>query len=895
MGVAVAALFVCAHLIAQQEATTESRLAAAKLAESRGELALAEQDLRAALVGSTGAARAQVETELRGLLARQGRAETAAVQDPANGGDPIQRLLAVLERGSNDRPEVRAAVDELHSLRALALPALLTALPKMGPFGLSNAMSILSEQDDARIAPSLLARMEGADPAVLTAILARVDDMHSSVAMMVAREVAKRDVPPNTLITALQVLLHHRTEQEAPRELALRLAKVPSTQAVVLELVRKEKAGWVMETLTELMAATDPSVRAGATSRWLVLQKDLTEAAALAQIGKLPSAQQWWVARDAAAFHPTWVQCGLMALQGADRDGVRKESWFQAMEWWRQPEQAAPALLALPDTTTALDHVAMMVARGWVAPVSLQEPLERAVVASASQGPWQTLIRAMPTADEGRALATWDRMGPEVRSVFVRYAVEGGKPWFRLVAKYLASSERADGIAEQCIPLDWNGAPPEAIDALVAVVERFPTDAKGQFMPWHEAVMTAYRMSPNLPAAVVLPLAARDYSPAFAQVATKHPHDALAFARSKIMNLNLHESLDGLLRQHGTAADVPLAARLIPMDGGWRTWPGIESLFLRYGSGRLEVVALGRSLPNESGFLRSYRQSHALRATKGLRAEQLADVLAMLGDLDQTVAEHAERWLGPQLQPEHGPLLTQAVESLLAKPIDDSMTEQLLTLLRLMSATKDLKCAPVAQRVLQQSDLHDAVADQATKTALALAGPERRRLLAELLTSPHPGIIAVALTDAEMATNADLRALGKAAILRLGERLSVGDNVFEALAPIDAVSLASDLLTSARFSMLPRSLCLAAVTRLRRSPVVGSLASTIALGIAHPSQDVRWRVAVELGNTFTRAAAPFLLEMLKDESPDVRKVAQTSLDQIANYLDARAKWEERLK
>ena len=66
-------------------------------------------------------------------------------------------------------------------------------------------------------------------------------------------------------------------------------------------------------------------------------------------------------------------------------------------------------------------------------------------------------------------------------------------------------------------------------------------------------------------------------------------------------------------------------------------------------------------------------------------------------------------------------------------------------------------------------------------------------------------------------------------------------------------------------------------------------------GDRHPDEFVRQHAAIALGNTFAREAAPHLIEMLKDDSSDVRTDAQKALDEIANYLDAKAKWEARLK
>lgn len=54
-------------------------------------------------------------------------------------------------------------------------------------------------------------------------------------------------------------------------------------------------------------------------------------------------------------------------------------------------------------------------------------------------------------------------------------------------------------------------------------------------------------------------------------------------------------------------------------------------------------------------------------------------------------------------------------------------------------------------------------------------------------------------------------------------------------------------------------------------------------------------VGFSLGRTFAKEAAPALLELLKDDVQVVRDEAQTSLDQIASYLEGRAQWEKRLK
>jgi HEAT repeat protein len=89
-------------------------------------------------------------------------------------------------------------------------------------------------------------------------------------------------------------------------------------------------------------------------------------------------------------------------------------------------------------------------------------------------------------------------------------------------------------------------------------------------------------------------------------------------------------------------------------------------------------------------------------------------------------------------------------------------------------------------------------------------------------------------------------------------------------------------------------LCIAALRTVGLRKDVRYLPQLVK-GASHTNANVRVQAAQAIGNTFAREAGPHLIEMLRDDSPEVRKAAQDALDQIANYLDARAKWEQRFK
>ena len=86
-------------------------------------------------------------------------------------------------------------------------------------------------------------------------------------------------------------------------------------------------------------------------------------------------------------------------------------------------------------------------------------------------------------------------------------------------------------------------------------------------------------------------------------------------------------------------------------------------------------------------------------------------------------------------------------------------------------------------------------------------------------------------------------------------------------------------------------------TAITTRPATKADAAEIALLVniaTHGGTAAGWRADEAAGETYDPVEIG-RIEMLKDDSSDVRTAAQKALDEIANYLDAKAKWEARLK
>ena len=133
-----------------------------------------------------------------------------------------------------------------------------------------------------------------------------------------------------------------------------------------------------------------------------------------------------------------------------------------------------------------------------------------------------------------------------------------------------------------------------------------------------------------------------------------------------------------------------------------------------------------------------------------------------------------------------------------------------------------------------------------------------------------------------------------AAILRTGSQQSDLQALFDSLDRQARTTLALAVAGApARRTFSPELLRLA-LAALTAGKDAGHLASIQALA-DDPRAAVRLKVAEALGMTFDRAAAPALLELLKDENDGVVEVAGRALKRLADYLQTRSEWESKLK
>jgi HEAT repeat protein len=429
-------------------------------------------------------------------------------------------------------------------------------------------------------------------------------------------------------------------------------------------------------------------------------------------------------------------------------------------------------------------------------------------------------------------------------------------------------------------------------------------------LQWHSAFVNAYERCPNLPVVGLLPLLGRRGSAASAAawtVVTRDPAAALAYARGvTTVPAGIAWSLLELIPEHGNAGDVSLALRALEAlrFEGLSDPSRLVAFLGRHGAGNLEVVAMAR-MPMPTTGNRIVWLRIAMQAARGARVQDLAALLDLLPRLHENCAGELCRALEPQLTAEHAGLLARAIEALLAEPlrvaINDAWTEPVTSanvlawLMSSLGKVGDAAAAPVLQRVITHPGLYASLVTDAARASLQIAGAGRRALLLQMLQSPKLPVACAALDAPELRTDADLRAAARAAVLRLGEQQLLHHvDPFGALDEPDRLALATAILESERFPRLDGDLCCSALHLLgaRKDP---SLVPTLLRGAAHRVSAVRVAVAQQLGMTFAREAAAPLIEMLKDDQDEVRKEAQQALDQIANYLDARAKWEARLK
>lgn len=939
----LAALLAAPGLTSQQTPTTAARLAAAVLAENDGRLEVAERELRAALDEADADGRAVARARLAGLLRRQGRGdelhETLPAQDDAASanqdpvaGDPIRRMIRVLDSGSQGK-EILSAKNQLESLGALVVPQLVAAFPELGPFGVHNALELLVRHDDSRIAALLMRQIESGDPAVERAIAMRLAEMPPAVAVPVASRVAEIDTGAPTQAAALAVLLQRVPDEPLTRGLAEAMARSRDEQVIELLLAAFEdqQRAWITEVCDELRTSGPVATRPAATFRWIRCRQDIEQAEAVAAIEALDPREIPGHVLALAEVRSDWVAVGALGLRAA----TDVPAWLPALdqlvdayEWWRDPDVAVRALLALPMTRpskkeqgnvlnafgppmrspenlrdkvlAAIRHAA---SSGWRLPAELDDRMAEVIDLGGDYESWATLIAVLPETGEQRALGIWVEY-ERGREGIAGYAVDAGRPWHVLVARHLLSRSAWRDVRPELLRRDWHGANREAIGLLVKFAKRFGRPPAGRRTQWENDLVSAYRKNPDLPAEVVLPLVESGEVAAWTAVIAKQPRAALDWAM-RAERLTERQRLDCamILGDHGDETLVPFALRLIKSHGHSLSSASGHSLrrFLaRWAPGSLEVVALAAVPGLDPGTAASCGAAAQVAAEK-VRVERIGEALAMLPDV-LTVAAPLLEALEPQVRREHAAIIAEAiVASLGREPLTYVTAERgfetthyvQATLIRMLVATGAPEAVPALQQVLAERDLPAPVLSAAADAVVELAATDRRELVTGMLASGHAEQVEAALGAKEMRDPA-LRARAVRAIIRHGSELDGLGRLFEVLPLADRLDVATEILDSDRLPRFHKGVVYAALGVIAARNDAAYIPQLANVG-KHPEWLVRKQAAAELGETFDRRAVPYLLALLKDEREDVRKAAQKSLDLIANYLDELAKWEKRFK
>ena len=913
--VALAAM-LGASLPAQQDPTTTPgfRLAQAKLAEARGDVAVARRTLEDTLAKANDADKPALREALA-ALPQDGKAATATdgtiqklLDDPvaaarvrellqqrgftpAPAQDPVQRLIAVLDQGTVRVEAVAEAMGQLEKLGALVVPPLLATLPKVGPFGFVNAMKLLEKQNDPRIAPALLARANS-DPAFAALVVEQSQSMTDAVRQPLLTGLDETKLPPAVQLQFADVMSSATGMGERRHALALRLADDPTLQRELGGMLVEWQAPWADEVFAKLRASKDPAIEAGATAQWLSLQTNLDEAGALAAIQPLDPRHRWWVARQVTSRSKNWAKVALLGLgESANNKDLHQDSWFHGVEWRYGGGDAAIALLdaakTQPDLGKAVrGQVVAIVMSGWVVP-----PEQEAALAALGS-PY--LAMALPKDDEARALAAWQRLERGDRVSFVNKLVELDRPWHRVVAEQLATAERYEDVQDEWLRRDWTGAPPEVGAALVALAERFPAMPTGYAerprpttsgpSNWTRSLVAACERHRDLPSEPILvPLVRADNQHAWEALVERDPIAALKIARAP--DNRWHHGLPHLLGEHGTADDVATLIQLLGWHAiGFDEIAHVRPFVLRHGLGNIALLQRMAALEDTSA------RALAKQIAGRLAIAQLVEFLSILPKLPIEVFTHAIQTLQSQVGTADAPALVQALAAAAAR--EPIVPEEVVTVLELMTRCGSTECLPALRSALANARLSD-LASTIAATMISLPGREWPTMLRELLAHPDARVVREALVAVKPGPDQELLAAATQALLANLRTLAAVDAFFDGLEPAARAATARAVLQAPDFDHCSYELAQCALRAL------GDLkdsrfAADLARGARHRYASVRVTAAEQLGRLFSRDAAPFLLELLKDDEKAVRDLAKERLELLADYLDGQTKWNERL-
>jgi len=862
-----------------------SRLATAKILESKGDVVGAEKELRTAMQAASKSEQVVLTAHLLRLKGNQGRISEVVdangrvkPQQPA--GDPVDGLINVLNTG-DQTPEVKSAIRQLGMLGDLVVPHLMRAFPKLGPFGVMNSLQVLRHSTDARVAPFLVKQIETASVEVRTSILNRLAYLPQSSGLPVAMKIAQGDYSEKQKLVALAVLLKHAPESTTCRAL--------SSQLLASDVVDTRLAA----TLTSLG------------------YKDLTEAMAIKALKALP--KKHWEKVANVVREPRWSAFGLVVLAEAIRGGT---DWqfevIRRFSWKRAAAEAAPLLFTckpLPMQTNAVsshsEHPVTSVMRklkssGYRLPKELDELGAAYAAREGSYKAWEAFAELLPDDAEDRAIGLWER-NEKHRFNLVYGSHEAGKQWFRLTVRHLLSLNRETYVRKQWLQMNWTKAPKEAIDGLIAFAEKRPRTAPNENDEWANGLIEAYESYPSVPLAVVRPLVLSGEWIAWKAVSTRDPAALLELAaQTEEWPADGNQRVAIALANHGTSKHVALALRVLRSPADSKTINSLQSFFRSQAKGNLELIAAA-AFPDAYGSNTAFIRSEALTFATHVEGDDLNALVELMPRLSERLVDQIWEGLSPHVTSVHAKPIGEALRACLkgdrtwrsggtTAPIGTRTLSH--TLAWMLDATKSVEALPYLEEVLHAPDADTELVKAAARVSLEVAGDEEAKLVHRMLESRSPLVVALALRAKVIGTDDGLRDLATAAVLRLAKTGAETGVIFYSLRRADGLQLAKTVLEHEDLLKFHRDIvqsCLDQVNGFKDARYIPLLKKAVK----HGNGRVRERAAQILGNTFTREAAHPLLDLLKDDESYVRSTAQDSLNQIANYLDEREKWEER--
>lgn len=937
VGAISVALFSLA-LAAQQptpQSTIEAHLAAATMAEARGDLAAAERELRAAQqIAAPMAQREAVGKALSALLQRTGQDTPAedegsgvqvsteiAVSSPEPTQDPVRRLIDRLAQGGLGDPEVKRASDDLRQLGALAIGPLVEALPRAEGFLLLHAMTLLRGSDDPRIAKALVQRIDGKDPAIAQAIASRLDELTPAVRRPVAERLAAADQPPSVRALALVAMLRSDGNPPGTEDALRSLVRIPAAQEALLDAARGRSEPWVEELAAALLESEDGWKR----GEGILLSRRFTEASSevevLEVLRSLPESMQGMFADRFVLKHPEWVQVAAMGLAA---NNANAQSRYLQVQWWQMPDFSAKALLAhmnrgskhagqfeAPLSSQQVEQILRScIDAGWRANEDVESELADYCL---RQNRWSLLVEAL--SDEERAIVWRERLGAPGRAIAFE-AASSGRLWHRLVVEELAASTDPDADASRLIANRvWTGLDEATKQKLIDVVARWTKElpvpktrsanqmgmVSSQRLPagygWTAALVGDQPHARLVPVEAVLLLSRAGHTPAFEALAKYDKAIFLRECESQLDEENSRWIADYVLKL-GTVAQRPLLLRCLAFatSASWRgngtEVQAIERL-RDWADGSPDVIALGNGAAGDMAV------TTAAVEARHASANDLARLVALLPGLHPAVASELRRTLPPQLRATHGETLHAALSALLAsdevQPIEPAVEQTMVFLVEALVAIGRTESKDLLERVVDAPRGNADSRAAAARALLAFAGDQRGAVLRRLLLSDAPGVVAVAFAAEEQRSDPGLRDATFATVVRLGATLGDEANAwFAAMNATDATAIAAALLEHESFPRMTRTVVESALRALSASKD-GSHVEVLARVASHPVVGVRVAVATNLGRTFDRSAVPHLIQMLKDDHNDVILSANAALKKLSEFFNAEKKWADQPK